>query len=104
MFWSTQSRSPFGFHEIAILQVLTSANHSESSWACHTTQWQNSINVLLKGRELRNESLRVQNEVNVNEVVLLNPTVQLTVSFVVPWETNGESVLKEACQTRTSAL
>ncbi|GKD47505.1 hypothetical protein Tco_1276481 [Tanacetum coccineum] len=36
--------------------------------------------------------------------VLFSPTIQLTVSAVVPWETDGESVLREACQTRVSAL
>ncbi|GJW65363.1 hypothetical protein Tco_0117247 [Tanacetum coccineum] len=35
---------------------------------------------------------------------LLSPVVQLTVSAVVHWETDGESVLREACQTRASAL
>ncbi|GKB59307.1 serine/threonine/dual specificity protein kinase, catalytic domain-containing protein, partial [Tanacetum coccineum] len=31
---------------------------------------------------------------------LLSPAVQLTVSAVVPWETDGESVLREACVAR----
>ncbi|GJS87283.1 calcineurin B-like protein 4 [Tanacetum coccineum] len=35
---------------------------------------------------------------------LLSPAVQLTVSAVVPWETDGESVLREASQIRASAL
>ncbi|GJW85881.1 retrotransposon protein, putative, ty1-copia subclass [Tanacetum coccineum] len=35
---------------------------------------------------------------------LLSLAVQLTVSAVVPWETDDESVLREACQTRASAL
>ncbi|GJS09083.1 hypothetical protein Tco_0365879 [Tanacetum coccineum] len=35
---------------------------------------------------------------------LLSLAVQLTISAVVPWETDGESVLREACQTRASAL
>ncbi|GJY18846.1 hypothetical protein Tco_0390337 [Tanacetum coccineum] len=35
---------------------------------------------------------------------LLCPAVQLTVLAVVPWETDGESILREACQTRASAL
>ncbi|GJZ27554.1 EEIG1/EHBP1 N-terminal domain-containing protein [Tanacetum coccineum] len=36
--------------------------------------------------------------------ILLSPAVQLTVSVVVPWETDNKSVLREACQTRASAL
>ncbi|GJW79678.1 hypothetical protein Tco_0143653 [Tanacetum coccineum] len=35
---------------------------------------------------------------------LLSLAVQLTVLAVVPWETDDESVLREACQTRASAL
>nr|GEW17837.1 retrotransposon protein [Tanacetum cinerariifolium] len=35
---------------------------------------------------------------------LLSPAVQLTVLAVVPWETDGKSVLREACQTRASTL
>ncbi|GJV43395.1 hypothetical protein Tco_1427931 [Tanacetum coccineum] len=38
------------------------------------------------------------------QAVLFSPTIQLTVSAVVPWETDSESVLREACQTRASSL
>ena len=38
------------------------------------------------------------------QAVMLSPTVQITVSAVVPWETDGESVLKKACHTHASAF
>ncbi|GKA91312.1 hypothetical protein Tco_0813182, partial [Tanacetum coccineum] len=71
--------------------------------------------------ELRNELLCVQNGVDVNEISrlkvrhsvpwlkrnlcsLLSPTVQLTVSTVVPSETDGESVLREASDPMTNMI